>query len=88
MTAQRCPRGAPRQQTNVSIPETMTLQKFREISRKIEIFRETSYSLPPRCRVITSKPPSRATSSARKSLTQESRGVRDAFRASTQSQKD
>ena len=43
---------------------------------------------PPRCRVITSKPPSRSTSSARKSLTQESRGVRDAFRASTQSQKD
>ena len=49
MTAQRCPRGAPRQQTNVSIPETMTLQKFREISRKIEIFRETSYSLGAHC---------------------------------------
>ena len=27
------------------ISETLTLQKFREISRKIEIFRETSYSL-------------------------------------------
>lgn len=27
------------------ISETLTLQKFREISRKIEIFRETSYTL-------------------------------------------
>jgi hypothetical protein len=53
MTAQRCPRGAPRQQTNVSIPETMTLQKFREISRKISIFRETSYSLITAARELT-----------------------------------
>ena len=45
MTAQRCPRGAPRQQTNVSYSGNDDVAEISRNFAKISIFRQTSGSL-------------------------------------------